>query len=267
MLRITFKTLWARWYFRCLCYVLIIVPVFTIIAIINMDKLLFPIPDATSASGNCQLRSETAVLDALWLEGKKDYPVILYSHGNYETLKDIRPLCYEFRLQGYGVLAYDYAGYGSSSGKPSAKQAYSDIESAYDFLIHEKGVPPANILIVGYSVGSGPSCHLASMHDAKALVLCAPLASAIRVVLPFSLPGDKFKNIDKLSTQKIPVLIFHGEKDDVIPYRNGKLLYDKALGPKHLVTVPSASHNDLFDCLGDDFWSEIKSFLAEIRQL
>ncbi|HOG52168.1 MAG TPA: alpha/beta hydrolase, partial [Lentisphaeria bacterium] len=79
----------------------------------NLDRLLFPIPPATPAAGNCQLHADTAVLDALWLEGRKDYPVLLYSHGNYETLQDIRPLCQEFRLQGYGVFAYDYAGYGA----------------------------------------------------------------------------------------------------------------------------------------------------------
>lgn len=267
MARLSIKTLFSRWYFRCLCYVLILVPLSGVITIMNLDRLLFPIPPATPAAGNCQLHAGTAVLDALWLEGRKDYPVLLYSHGNYETLQNIQPLCQEFRLQGYGVFAYDYAGYGASTGKASEKQAYLDIEAAYDYLLREKGVSPKNIIPVGFSVGTGPSCYLASKYDIKALVLCAPFASAIRVALPFSLPGDKFKNVNRLASKEIPVLIFHGKKDEIIPYRNSKLLYNKAIGPKRLVLLDDASHGDLLDCLGDDFWSEIKSFLAEIRQL
>lgn len=258
------KTLLSKWYFRCLCYALVIVPLFAVISIMNIDRLLFPIPPGTPVSGNCRLHAGTAVLDALWLEGEKDYPVILYSHGNYETLQEVRQRCHEFRLRGYGVLAYDYAGYGASTGKPSEKQSYRDIEAAYDYLLREQGVSPENIIAVGYSVGGGPSCHLAAKYDIKALVLCATFASAIRVALPFSLPGDKFKNSDKLSGKKIPVLIFHGKKDDIIPYRNARLLYNKALGPKRLVTVADAGHNDLFNCLGDDFWSEMAKFLDEI---
>ena len=258
------KKLLSKWYFRCLCYILILVSLSGVVTIMNLDRLLFPTPPPTPVSGNCQLNAGAAVLDALWLEGQKDHPVILYSHGNYETLQDMRSLCYEFRLQGYSVLAYDYAGYGASTGKPLEKQAYLDIEAAYDYLLREKGVSPENIIAVGYSVGTGPSCHLAAKHDIKALVLCAPFASAIRVALPFSLPGDKFKNVDKLSSKEIPVLMFHGKKDEIIPYRNAKLLYKKALGPKRLVTIADAGHNNLFYHLGDQFWSEIAKFLEEM---
>jgi acetyl esterase/lipase len=167
MARLSIKTLFSRWYFRCLCYILILVSLSGVVTIMNLDRLLFPTPPPTPVSGNCQLNAGAAVLDALWLEGQKDHPVILYSHGNYETLQDMRSLCYEFRLQGYSVLAYDYAGYGASTGKASEKQAYLDIEAAYDYLLREKDVSPENIIAVGYSVGTGPSCHLAQSMTSK----------------------------------------------------------------------------------------------------
>ena len=228
----------------------------------NIDKLMFPMPPATPLAGNCQIIAGSAVLDALWLEGKKDMPVILFSHGNYQTLADIKSFCEDFQKHGYSIMAYDYAGYGSSTGTPSEKQACLDIEAVHDWLLREKGVKAEDIVIMGYSVGGGPSCHLASQHPAKAIVLCAPFASAVRVVLPFSLPGDKFRNDCILSKTATPVLIFHGKQDRVIPFRNAERLYKKAKNTKKkLLAHNTADHNDLFDCLGDDFWKELAAFL------
>ena len=83
----------------------------------------------------------------------------------------------------------------------------------------------------------------------------------MHVVLPFSLPGDKFLNYKLLAKSTTPTLIFHGEKDSIIPVRNSKLLYKKAQGRKKLVLLPEADHNDLFNRLGDDFWKEMADFL------
>lgn len=232
------------------------------LAMLNINQLIFPLPPATPPVGNCQLTAGDAVLDALYLEGKDGMPVILFSHGNYQTLADIKPFCEEFRKHGYSIMAYDYAGYGSSTGAPSELQASLDIEAVHDWLLREKGVKPEDIVIMGYSVGGGPSCHLASQRPAKAVVLCAPFASAVRVVLPFSLPGDKFHNDRKLSKTDTPVLIFHGKQDHVIPFRNAERLYKKAKSTKKkLFAHDTADHNDLFDCLGDDFWTELADFL------
>ena len=189
-------------------------------------------------------------------------PVVLFSHGNYQTLADIKPFCEDFQQHGYNIMAYDYAGYGSSTGTPSEKQACLDIEAVHDWLLQEKGVKAEDIVIMGYSVGGGPSCHLASQRPAKAIVLCAPFASAVRVVLPFSLPGDKFRNDRLLSKTDTPVLIFHGKQDRVIPFRNAERLYRIAKNTKKkLFAHEQADHNDLFAWLEDDFWKELADFL------
>ena len=226
-----------------------------------IEKQLFPTTPPTQPAGNCQLSSNGETLDALWLEGKEGMPVVLFSHGNYQRITDIPTFCKQFQMHGYGIFTYDYAGYGASTGKASSRQSCHDIEAAYDFLVKEKNVKPEDIVAIGYSVGSGPSCHLVANHPVKALVLCAPFASAVHVVLPFSLPGDKFLNYKLLAKCTTPTLIFHGEKDSIIPVRNSKLLYKKAQGRKRLVLRPEADHNDLFYCLGDDFWKEMADFL------
>ena len=251
----------TKWQYRCQCTILFLALLPMIISCTIIEKQLFPTPPPTPPAGNCQLSSNGETLDALWLEGKEGRPVVLFSHGNYQRITDIKLFCKNFQMHGYGILAYDYAGYGASTGKASSRQSCHDIETAYDFLVKEKNVKPEDIVAIGYSVGSGPSCHLVANHPVKALVLCAPFASAVHVVLPFSLPGDKFLNYKLLAKSQTPALIFHGEKDSIIPVRNSKLLYKKAQGRKRLVLRPEADHNDLFNRLGDDFWKEMADFL------
>ena len=255
------KKFCSKWYWRCLCYLLVLLSV-ACIQIHRIDKIMFPVPPATPKAGNCQVTAGDAVLDALYLQGRVGMPTILFSHGNFQTLEDIKFFCEEFQRHGYGVMAYDYAGYGNSTGRPSEKQACLDIEAVYAYLTQDKKVRADDIVMIGYSVGSGPSCHIVSKHKVKALVLCAPFASAIRVVLPFSLPGDKFRNDVVLSNVDVPTLIFHGKKDRTIPFRNGELLFKVAKSPnKKLIAHDDADHDDLFLCLGETFWNELALFL------
>jgi len=256
------KKLGSKWYWRCLCYLIVLFSV-ACVQILRIDKLMFPVPPATPVAGNCQIASGDAILDALYLKGREGMPTILFSHGNYQTLEDVKAFCEEAQQHGYSAMAYDYAGYGHSTGCPSEKQACMDIEVVFDYLIQDKKMKPDDIVIVGYSVGSGPSCHITTRHAVKALVLCAPFASAIRVVLPFSLPGDKFKNNVVLSSVEVPTLIFHGKKDRTIPFRNGELLYKVAKSSnKKLIVHDDADHDDLFLLFGETFWKELAIFLS-----
>lgn len=228
-----------------------------------MDDLLFPRPHPGARTGNLTLQAGEAELDAYWQPGRPDKPVVLYSHGNGETLATIRGLLAGFAGRGYGVLAYDYAGYGGSTGKAGEEQAYRDIEAAYRYLREDQGITPDRILAVGFSVGGGPSCYLAEKYPLRGLVLCAPFASAVRVVLPFSIPCDRFPNVDRLSRRVMPLLLFHGTADRIVPYRNGVLLAEKARGPVRFITAEEADHNDLYDKLGDLFWTEFERFAAD----
>lgn len=226
-----------------------------------VEKIMFPSPHTGRRCGNLTLRSGDALLDAEWRAGRPGAPVILYSHGNSETLSFAMPLIAEYARRGYGIMAYDYAGYGGSTGKAGEKQACMDIDAAYRYLTGSAGVKPDRIVLLGFSIGCGPSCYAAEKYPVRAVVLCAPFASAFQVVLPFPLPGDHFPNARRLSRVKTPLLLFHGKKDRIIPFRNGRKVYEMSAGtPKRFVPVEGAGHNNIIDTLGEAYWQILGEF-------
>ena len=229
-----------------------------------LNKLMFPAPHTGVNVGNITLASGGARLDALWIPGRPDREVILYSHGNCDRLDTIGGLLERFSSRGYGVLAYDYAGYGGSTGQAGEDQAYSDIDAAYRFLTVEAGIDPGRIVAVGYSIGSGPASWLAETRPVKAVALIAPFASAAQVVLPFPIPGDHFPNADRLSRCRTPLLLFHGEEDRLIPVRNGEKIFRMASGRKRFLRVAGANHVSIFPKLDSTLTDELEAFLAAL---
>lgn len=247
---------------RILIYAIVIPAVLVSSGYLFMDRLLFFAVRQGPKAGNLTLRSGDYRLDAFYHPAPPGRPVILFSHGNGDILFDIMPFLQEMIRRNYGVMAYDYAGYGASEGKPGERQSCRDIEAAFRFLTEKERIDPRRIVFLGFSVGGGPSCHMAAKHPGNPLILAATFASAIQVVLPFSLPADRFPNAKILHRRPIPVLIFHGTADSVIPYRNGQKLFASAIGKKKFISVPGADHTDLFDRLGDTFWTELEQFIS-----
>lgn len=228
------------------------------------NRLMFPSPHTGVRVGNLTLASGDAVLDAVWLPGSPDREVILYSHGNCDRLETIGRLLEEFSRRGYGVLAYDYAGYGGSTGRVDEDQACRDIEAAYDFLTLRQKIDPGRIVAVGYSIGSGPSSWLAETRPVKAVALVAPFASITQVVFPFQPPFDAFPNAERLSRCRTPLLIFHGEEDRLIPVRNGEKIFRSAGGRKRFIRVSGADHVSIFSKLDAALLDELEAFLAAL---
>ena len=81
------------------------------------------------------------------------------------------------------VVAYDYSGYGESEGEVSEQQAYRDIEGIYSYVTYTLKVDDKDIIVYGQSVGSGPSCYLASNYKVGGLVLHSPFLSGLRCVM------------------------------------------------------------------------------------
>ncbi len=183
---------------------------------------------------------------------------VLYNYGNLENLEGKLELLDEFHRRGYGVIGYDYEGFGSSDGEASLTAALRDADAVYRYLTRTRGIAPGRIIAVGFSMGSGPACYLGNRYPLAGIVLEGGLASVLQVIIPWSgWPGDLYPNSTWLSQSKVPVLIFHGTDDKVIPYRNAEKNCREAAGRKQLVQVPGAGHQTILKTLGKERYFQI----------
>ncbi|MBQ6137604.1 MAG: alpha/beta hydrolase, partial [Kiritimatiellae bacterium] len=192
--------------------------------------------------------------------GKK---AIIRCHGNAEdahaTLWALRNLVF----YGYTVASVDYPGYGLSDGSPDEKGCYRNVHRLYDWLVEARGFKPEDIIVDGFSIGTGPATELAATHPCGGLILEAPFLSAPRVVTRVRiLPIDPFPNLKRIGDVKCRVLMIHGTKDSIIPYSQGQALFKLAKEPKRFVSVEGGDHNTLVDDMGfDNYFELIKSFV------
>lgn len=234
------------------------------------DRLIF-LPQPSSYSNDDKFLKLTSgkkghKIAGLYLPNPKARYTILYSHGNAEDLGDALPRLQDLRDLGFAVFSYDYRGYGLSEGRPTVGGAYEDIRAAYDYLRQELKVPPERIIVYGRSVGSGPSVDLASQVPVAGLVVESGFISAFRVALPMPLyPFDKFPNIDKIAKVDAPVLIMHGDADEVIPFSHGQRLFAKAREPKLSMWISGAGHNDFLEVAGDRYVKKMQEFVEVIN--
>lgn len=190
---------------------------------------------------------------------------LLYSHGNAEDLGDIEPVLNILYAGGFSVFAYDYRGYGLSDGRPSEQNSYADIAAAYHYLTTELKIPPERIILLGRSVGAGPTLELATRVPVAGVIIESTFTQAFRVVIPFPLfPFDKFKNRAKLSEINCPILIIHGTADVTIPFSHGQQLFDAAAEPKTAYWVEGATHNDLVWVAGESYIQQIRAFSDQL---
>lgn len=117
-----------------------------------------------------------------------------------------------------------------SSGKPSEKNLYADIEAAWNLLRTRYAIAPENIILYGQSIGTVPTVDLATRHEVGAVILHSPLMSGMRVAFPKTKRTwffDVFPSIDKVPKVQSPVLVIHGTDDEVIDFSHGITIYER----------------------------------------
>lgn len=203
-------------------------------------------------------------ISAVYLLNPAATYTLLYSHGNAEDLGDIFPRMLSLQRQGFGVLAYDYRGYGTSEGTPSEAGVYLDIEAAYAYLI-QQGIPPEQILVYGRSVGGGPSVYLAAQKPVGGVILESTFVTTFRVLTRIPLlPFDRFDNLSRIPKIECPLLILHGTDDGLIPFWHAQTLYRAARDPKRLIPIEGANHNDLLQVAAAHYYSILHQFVDEL---
>ena len=182
-----------------------------------------------------------------------DTKTIVYSHGNATDVGAMAGLqCLLAKNVNCHVLVYDYSGYGESGGMLGEKKTYRDIELVFQWTIDNVAKHERNIVLYGQSVGSGPSCYLASRKpELGGLILHSPFTSGLRVLTPSRVLGclDIFPNIDRIKKAHCKVFIIHGQKDNEVPIEHGLSLQaavrdDCKTDPWW---VPDKGHNDIVD--------------------
>mmetsp|Transcript_5409 Transcript_5409/g.10313 ORF Transcript_5409/g.10313 Transcript_5409/m.10313 type:complete len:310 (+) Transcript_5409:354-1283(+) len=198
---------------------------------------------------------------------------IVFSHGNAMDCGIIFHYWMEMaHTLSADVFAYDYTGYGASTGVPSERDTYADIEAVYHY-IESLGVDPAdNIILYGQSVGTGPSCHLAARKPVRGLVLHSPMVTGIRVIsndnsvcAPASIfrSCDLFTNVKQIPNIEAKVYIMHGTNDAVIDVSHAEYLLSKWPQDKQHPPyfVQGAGHDDIYETDPVEFYRRLREFI------
>lgn len=194
---------------------------------------------------------------------------ILYSHGNAEDLGYLQTIFADLVDAGFAVVAYDYRGYGQSTGgRPTVGGAVEDAVAVYRYAVDDLGIPPGDLILHGRSLGSGPTLELAARHGAAGVVLESAFVSVLRVITRVRLlPFDHYANLNRVRTLEPPLLVIHGTRDGVIPAWHGRRIFDAAPGPKWAVWVEGAGHNDLALVAGADHGRALAEFARRLDEM
>lgn len=199
--------------------------------------------------------------------------VMLWCHGNAgNIIHRLENLVELYRL-GLSVLIFDYRGYGRSSGTPSEEGLYRDALAAYAYLTETRRIAPERLVLFGRSLGAAVAGEVASRRSVAGLILESPFPSvgAVARAHYFGLPVDwllsaEFDLTERLRRISVPVLIVHGDRDEVVPIHLGQQVFAAAREPKSFYLVSGADHNDLYLVGGRPYFQRIKRFVVEVTR-
>jgi fermentation-respiration switch protein FrsA (DUF1100 family) len=186
---------------------------------------------------------------------------VLLCHGNGGNVGDRVDHARLLSTAGYDVLLFDYRGYGQSSGRPSEDGTYRDARAARRALLDQERVDESRIVYLGESLGAAVALALAVEAPPRGLVLQSAFTSVREIArvhypfLPRALIPDAYPSLRSIEQLRSPLLVLHGERDDIVPCSHGRALLDAAPGPKQMQVFPGLGHNDLVPLAGAA-WSE-----------
>jgi pimeloyl-ACP methyl ester carboxylesterase len=206
--------------------------------------------------GNFQERfiqtSDGKRLHGLLFKSQLSKGLILYLHGNAGAVDSWGQIAGVYTSLQYDIFILDYRGFGKSEGNiVGEKQFYADVEAAYEEL--KKSYDEKNIVIIGFSIGSAAAARLASLHHPKMLILQAPyysLTDLIRHISPMLFLSVvalkyKFNTWQFVKHTKVPVAIFHGDRDEVIYYGSSVKLKQHFKPNDVLIILKGQAHNGI----------------------
>ncbi len=192
---------------------------------------------------------------------------LLFFHGNAGNISHRLESIAIFNSLGLDVFIFDYRGYGQSQGKTSEEGTYRDAEAAWSYLTETRGVAADGIIVFGRSLGSSIAAWIASRRDPAGLIVesgFSSVPSMAQRLYPFLpvrwLAKFRYDTAGYVSSLSCPLLVVHSKHDEIIPYAEGRAVYDAAPADKRFLEI-RGGHNDGFLVSGADYINGLRDFI------
>ncbi|ORJ61616.1 alpha/beta hydrolase [Geothermobacter hydrogeniphilus] len=217
--------------------------------------------------------ADGTALHGWYLPGEPGRPLLVFCHGNAGNISHRVDNLRLLRELGLTVFIFDYRGYGRSSGTPSEAGTYSDLRGALVWL-QQKGWKQEQMVYFGRSLGAAVALQLALEEPPAALILESPFTSIgamgrhhspLLWLLGGWLLNTRYDSLGKISDLRVPLMILHGDEDEIVPQQMGRQLFERAPQPKRFHSLPGAGHNNSYEVGGEAYRNWWREFLTEIR--
>jgi len=195
----------------------------------------------------------------------KNYKTILFFHGNAGDLTNRIHKLNELNKLDVNILIISWRGFSGNAGKPTEKNLYHDGKKSVEWL-NDYGVKNKKIVLYGESLGTGVATELAQDNSFAGVILESPftsIADTAKIYYPYLpidlLIKDRYDSSKKIKNINTPILIMHGKKDDVVPFKMGEELFDKANQPKFSYFSENDDHMMEFN---DQLMNSLRKFLG-----
>ncbi len=192
---------------------------------------------------------------------------LLFFHGNAGNISHRLDSIAIFNRMNLDVLIIDYRGYGQSQGRISEKGSYRDAEAAWYYLTESRGIAADGIIVFGRSLGASIAAWLASQHAPAALIVesgFSSVPSMAQRLYPFLpvrwLSKFRYDTARYVSTLACPLLVVHSPNDEIIPYAEGRQIFDAAPADKQFLDI-RGGHNDGFYISGRTYTDGLNTFI------
>jgi uncharacterized protein len=220
------------------------------------------------------IRSDDGETICAWfLEQSEPVAELVFFHGNAGNLSLWQDFLISMYQHSFTVFAIDYRGYGKSTGSPTEQGVYLDAEALLQHFWDEIHSPGHKVIYWGRSLGGAVAAFASRVRQPDGLILegtfpsLSSLLNHYPLLKVFSLFSTyRFATLEQLETVSCPVLILHGDRDEVVPLEQGKSLFDKLnMDKKYLHIVSGAHHNDIQYVDPENYWNRVIQFAEKLN--